>query len=276
MRGMGLDRAEDAIDVPELICQRFALGQRHDGAHVGKVVMIVVKFADVGRKQFADPGRIAARVVRKRMTGAVEVDADLPEQHPFGLVHRTHHLVVDSALLVQPELVVGGIFGNAEIADFAANFFIRVIGMHQRIQLEAELVVKDGQPRFCIERITGAPLHGERRRFGQRHGLAGRPRAADVAFAHQQMLLGVRLAFIGDGKSVDPGEGLRNRLKLDQVEREAGFAMHETGAEGLARVVKIDGTGAKSVGGRLLGYVAEGRRRVRAGQRGQRCDKQEQ
>ena len=63
---------------------------------------------------------------------------------------------------------------------------------------------------------------------------------------------------IGDGESVDPGECLRDRLDLNEVEREAGFPMDEACAEGLVGVVEVDGGGVETVGFSLFGDVGEG------------------
>ena len=129
--GRWLDGIENLVEAREFLRDRFALGQRDDGAHVSEKIVAVVKGADVGRQHLANAGGLAAGVVREGVFGAVEIEPELAEERPFRVIHGTHHLVVDGAFFFEAELVVGGIFGDAEIAHFAANFFVGVIGVQR-------------------------------------------------------------------------------------------------------------------------------------------------
>jgi len=67
----------------------------------------------------------------------------------------------------------------------------------------------------------------------------------------------VRLTLIGDGESVDPGEGLRDGLDLNEVKGETGFIVDEASAEGLTGVIEIEGSGVEAVARGLCGDVGE-------------------
>ena len=66
----------------------------------------------------------------------------------------------------------GGIRRDTEIPHLAANLFVGVIGVQERIELPFELFVENRQPGLGVEVIAGAPLHGEGARLRQRHALA--------------------------------------------------------------------------------------------------------
>ena len=248
--------AENLIEAGEFLGNRFPFRKRNDGAHVSEIVMMVVKIPDIGGLHFADAGGVATRVVAEGVVGTVDVERELAEECPVRIVHGTGHFVVDRSLLFEPELV-GGCFGDAEVADFAANFFIGVVGMEEALEEELELVVEDGESGFGVEVVARAPLHGEGIRFGERHAFAGGEGSSHVAFAHEEVLLGVGFAFARDREGIYPDEGLRDGLHLNEIEGEAGFLVHETRAEGLIRVIEVDGGGAEAVAGCLFGDIAE-------------------
>ena len=58
----------------------------------------------------------------------------------------------------------------------------------------------------------------------------------------------MRLALIGSGEGLDPSEGLRHRLDLQQVELKAGGSVHEAGAQGSIGCVEVDRAGLEAVG----------------------------
>jgi len=178
---------------------------------------------------------------------SVEIVELLLVEDPIGLGHGADHFVIDAAFFLQTEFVSGGIFGDAEVADFAGDFLVRVIGMEEGVELGAEAVIKNFESCVGVEVIGGAPLEGEGAGEREGHAFTGCEGAADVAFADEEMLLGVWLAFVGDGEGVDPGEGLGDGLDLNEVKGEAGFFVDEAGAEGVAGIVEIEGGGAEVV-----------------------------
>ena len=86
------------------------------------------------------------------MTGSVDIEQLLLVENPIGLGHGADHFVIDGAFFFEAQFVIARIFGYAEVADFGgSDFFVGVVGMQQRIELYAESVVENIEPRFGIE-----------------------------------------------------------------------------------------------------------------------------
>ena len=208
--------------------------------------MAIVKVAYVLRLHLADRFRQTTGAPRQRMARSVDIDQDLLIEQPVGLGHRADHFVVNCSLFLQPQLLSSGVLRHAEIPDFTRDLLVGIIRMQQRIELRAESVVKDFQPRVGVEVIAGAPLHRKRAGKRERHAFARRKGPPDVAFSHQQMFLRMRFALIGHWEGINPGECLRHGLYLDEIQRKTGFLMDKSGAEGLFGIVKINRLAARN------------------------------
>ena len=176
-------------------------------------------------------------------------------QHVELLPGGADHFVVDSPFLFQVRS--RGVAGNAEVADFAADFFIGVVWVEQCVEQAFELLIEDRRAALGVEGIAGAPLHGERGESGKGHGFGFGEHAAFIALADEEVFLGVRFALIRGGIGIDVGEGLRHGLELDKVEGEAGLDVAEAGAEGPVGGVEIECNGAEAADGRAFREAAE-------------------
>lgn len=169
-------------------------------------------------------------------------------EHAVAVRGGADHLVVDGALLLEPQRAVG-IFGDAEVADLAANLFVRVVRMQQRVHLRGEQIEEDVGAGGGVEVIARAPLLREGIRAGEPHRVEAGERAAGGALAEKEMLLRVRLALIADGNRVHPRVALRDGFDLQEVERETAALMEEARADRTIRCVDVDRRDGEAVDG---------------------------
>ena len=242
-----LKPVEYLVEAAQGVAELHLFGERGDRAHVGEVVVVGVELPDVLGLHLADGRGPAARREGQRVFGPVEHLVLGAEEEADGAVIRRRHLLVDRALLFEPQRLVGGVLADAPVAHLAAYLLVRVVGVEERVHLALEELVEDVGAGGGVELVAGAPLLREGGRDGERHAFEAGVRAPDVALAEEQVLLRVRLAALGDGERVDPREDLRHGLNLKEVEREAGARVAQASAEGPVGVVQIHGLGAEAV-----------------------------
>ena len=253
-----LEPVEYVVEAAERVAEPHLFGERGDRAHVREVVVVRVELPDVLGLHLADGCGPAARRKGQRVVGPVEHLVLGAEQEADGAVVRSHHLLVDRALLFEAQGLVRRVLADAPVADLAAYLLVGVVGVEQRVHLALEELVEDVGAGGGVELVAGTPLLRKRGRDGERHAFEARVCAPDVALAEQEVLLRVRLAALGDGERVDPREDLRHGLDFEEVERKSRAHVAQARAEGPVRVVQIHGLRAEAVDDRALVQRVEG------------------
>jgi hypothetical protein len=148
------------------------------------------------------------------------------------------------------------VLGDADVADLAADLLVGVVRVQQRVELRVQHAEEDVRAGRGVEVVLRPPPGHEGRGADQRVALEVRHRAAHVPLAEQQVLLRVGLAHVRDQEGVHPHEGLRRRLEAQQVQGEAGAAVHEAAADRGAASVQVHRLGAEAVEGLPLRTVS--------------------
>ncbi len=84
-----LDGVQNLVQPRQFRIHGFAFRQRHDGTHVRQEVVTVMKVPDIGGQHLANPRWVATGVVCERVIRAIEIDTQLAEERPIGIIHRT-------------------------------------------------------------------------------------------------------------------------------------------------------------------------------------------
>ena len=158
-----------------------------------------MKAADIGGFHGADAFEFPSRVIRQRMMHAVYEMSGCTEKIPRGIIQAARHLVIDRALFLEAQRLVG-IRRYSEVTYFAPDLFIAVIGIEKRIELGVEKSEEDIGAGIRVERIGCPPLLRECRRLRQPHCAEARKAATRLAFPDKEMLLGVRFPLVGNRK----------------------------------------------------------------------------
>jgi len=179
-----------------------------------------------------------------------------PEHLPERTRGGAGHLVVDGAFLFEPERVIG-VLGDAEIAHLAADLFIGVVRIQERVELRVEQLEEDLRTCRGVEDIVRPPLAGVGARLREPHRVQPRERSSRRPFPDEEMLLRVRLPLIGNRKRIHPRMRLRHRLDLQQIEREPALSMNEPGTDRMVGIVEVDGGDGETADVMVPGELGE-------------------